>query len=483
MSLRCLALPAVVTIGWSLTVDCLAQNYTFRKVVEIGAGYDAIASSPAINNSGTVAFGAMNSSMQQGIFSIRSDGLVTPIALEGGTYTGIGQLLGVEVGTPDINAFGQVAFFASTMVGAGIFVSDGVTTVPITHTTTLGIQPSHLSDRLSINDLGRVAFSTAGSPVFAGVHTGNGGAITTVDPKGNHPSINNIGSVAYSTDLGSGGSNIAVVTTAGRRIVDVSKNQIEGSFPSINDFEEVAFRGRQTGSNAIGVYKGTGVPVGSPQIPSVSVVGDGKLPLTDPGQLGKLAINDLGTVVYWTSVTGTGGGIFTGLDPVADKVIAAGDTFTAQDGSGSISGTMNLVEFSPNGLNDRNQIVFYAQFTKQTGGGPVNSRAIFIATRLLPGDYDESGAVDAADFVLWRDKVGTSIVLPNDTTPGSVTAADYNIWRASFGTTAFVAEGAVVDVVPEMSTGFYFAVAAMSLLTMVRNRMHCQVGDAADRPR
>lgn len=475
MWLRSLAFLAAVHFCWVLPIDSLAQNYTYRKIVEIGAGYDAIASSPAINNSGTVAFGAKNSSMQQGIFSIASDGLVTPIALEGGTYTGFGQLLGVEVGTPDINNSGQVAFYASTMVGAGIFVSDGATTVPIAHTTTLGIQPNHLSDRLSINDLGRVAFSTAGSPVLGGVHTGNGGAVTTIDLKGNNPSINNIGSVAYSTDLGSGGSNIAVVTTAGRRIVDVSKNQIEGSFPSINDFEEVAFRGRQTGSNAIGVYKGTGVPVGSPQIPPVSVVGNGSLPLTDPGQLGKLAINDRGTVVYWTGVSGTGGGIFTGLDPVADKVIAAGDTFTARDGSGSISGTMNLVEFSPNGLNDRDQIVFYAQFTKQTGGGPVNSRAIFIANRLLPGDYDESGTVDAADFVLWRDKVGTSIVLPNDTTPGTVTAADYNVWRAHFGETAFVAEGAAVDAVPEMSTGFFSAAAVLPLLAMFRSRINRQV--------
>jgi hypothetical protein len=51
----------------------------------------------------------------------------------------------------------------------------------------------------------------------------------------------------------------------------------------------------------------------------------------------------------------------------------------------------------------------------------------------LNGDYNESGVVDAADYVVWRNNLNQSVSLPNDTTPGSVTQADYDVWRANFG--------------------------------------------------
>ena len=49
---------------------------------------------------------------------------------------------------------------------------------------------------------------------------------------------------------------------------------------------------------------------------------------------------------------------------------------------------------------------------------------------ILPGDYNNNGTVDAADYVLWR-KGGP---LQNEVdTPGVVNAADYTAWRARFG--------------------------------------------------
>ncbi|MFO0788623.1 MAG: PEP-CTERM sorting domain-containing protein [Pirellulales bacterium] len=49
------------------------------------------------------------------------------------------------------------------------------------------------------------------------------------------------------------------------------------------------------------------------------------------------------------------------------------------------------------------------------------------------GDYNDNGVVDAADYALWRDKLGQNVTLPNDSTPGSVAQADYTVWRAHFG--------------------------------------------------
>jgi hypothetical protein len=53
-----------------------------------------------------------------------------------------------------------------------------------------------------------------------------------------------------------------------------------------------------------------------------------------------------------------------------------------------------------------------------------------------PGDYNNDGKVDAADYVVWRKTNGTGFDLPNEvpgTTPGEVTIDDYNEWRERFG--------------------------------------------------
>ena len=48
----------------------------------------------------------------------------------------------------------------------------------------------------------------------------------------------------------------------------------------------------------------------------------------------------------------------------------------------------------------------------------------------LPGDYNQNGTVDAADYVLWRNNLGSGTALANDDTPG-VGQDDYTRWRAN----------------------------------------------------
>ncbi|HEX4415289.1 MAG TPA: hypothetical protein VH107_16775 [Lacipirellulaceae bacterium] len=69
----------------------------------------------------------------------------------------------------------------------------------------------------------------------------------------------------------------------------------------------------------------------------------------------------------------------------------------------------------------------------------------------LPGDYNQNGVVDAADYVLWRDKLGTGTALPNDDTTG-VGNDDYARWRAQFGKRAAGSGSAAGAAVPEAST-------------------------------
>jgi hypothetical protein len=67
----------------------------------------------------------------------------------------------------------------------------------------------------------------------------------------------------------------------------------------------------------------------------------------------------------------------------------------------------------------------------------------------LPGDYNDDGSVDAADYVMWRKNEGTTNSLPNDPIGGMIDADQYNQWRAHFGETA-VGSGAFSNTtVPE----------------------------------
>jgi hypothetical protein len=95
------------------------------------------------------------------------------------------------------------------------------------------------------------------------------------------------------------------------------------------------------------------------------------------------------------------------------------------------------------------------------GGTPVvGFTGTFVATHQLgelgvPGDYNNNGTVDGADYVLWR-KGGP---LQNEVdTPGTVDAADYAAWRARFGNTSGSGAGASSAAVPEPMSALLFLI-------------------------
>ncbi len=69
---------------------------------------------------------------------------------------------------------------------------------------------------------------------------------------------------------------------------------------------------------------------------------------------------------------------------------------------------------------------------------------VAVTAPFLAGDYSGNGRVDAADYTLYRDALGTNTTLFNDTTPGSVTAADYTVWRTNFGQSLSAAAASAV---------------------------------------
>jgi hypothetical protein len=50
----------------------------------------------------------------------------------------------------------------------------------------------------------------------------------------------------------------------------------------------------------------------------------------------------------------------------------------------------------------------------------------------LFGDYNNNGVVDAADYVVWRKRLGQNVTIPNDMTSGNVGTVDYTVWRMNY---------------------------------------------------
>jgi hypothetical protein len=89
----------------------------------------------------------------------------------------------------------------------------------------------------------------------------------------------------------------------------------------------------------------------------------------------------------------------------------------------------------------------------------------------LPGDYNENDVVDAADYTVWRDRLGQTAALPNDDTEG-VGMDDYTRWKNNFGMTLMVGAGSLGTIsVPEPST-FFLACGGLLLLG-IRSSRRC----------
>ena len=89
-------------------------------------------------------------------------------------------------------------------------------------------------------------------------------------------------------------------------------------------------------------------------------------------------------------------------------------------------------------FNNRGQLVFWASFTDLSQGIFVSN--LVASLQPLLGDYNKNGVVDAADYTVWRDHLGTNFDLnfngdESGASVGIVDQADYALWQAHFGET------------------------------------------------
>jgi T5SS/PEP-CTERM-associated repeat protein len=88
--------------------------------------------------------------------------------------------------------------------------------------------------------------------------------------------------------------------------------------------------------------------------------------------------------------------------------------------------------------------------------------AITLSVGGVLGDFNLDGHVDAADYTVWRNQLGSNSLAADASGNGSVDQADYNTWKANFGAVAAPGGGSggieTAAAVPEPST---IAVAAL----------------------
>jgi hypothetical protein len=173
----------------------------------------------------------------------------------------------------------------------------------------------------------------------------------------------------------------------------------------------------------------------------------------DPGGWANLQTSQGGT---WTASTGTPSRIA--------EVNAFGSTFIASNGGALSLGS----PIDPQQLDDETDLIF--QFSVApiggSGGAGVLGGVQFVrAAAGIPGDFNDNGQVDAADYVVWRKNKDTNNELPNDNMiGGSVGQEHYNLWRANFGAgtgsgTSALAYATALTI-PEPSTSICVAILA-----------------------
>lgn len=267
----------------------------------------------------------------------------------------------------------------------GILASNGTTT----HKIAADIQNGGSFNQIprvamSINDSGMVAFGAMQvSPPVHRIFVGDG----TTDPVqlndcfGHAPAINNSGTVAYLN-----WDTFAMEIQKGTQLFSLS-GVSAAHMPDINDFGTAAFFGGVEGVQKVVVWDG----VSSPMFIDGSLyycLTDG---LVFDGGSPSCAINNQGLVVFGATTQSNPymQGIFTGPNPIADKVIQAGDLL---DGF-----AVENLSFSRNGLNNLGQIAFLAYMSDGTQGVWVATPVPEPSTLILLA----SGAIGLLAYV-WR---------------------------------------------------------------------------------
>lgn len=335
-----------------------AQLYTFELIATTQSSFIDLGLFPSINASGTVAFRA-ESAGGSGIFT--GSGGALAVVADSSNFADFG------IADPKINAAGAVAFFANQVGGgSGIFVNTAgvIGTVADTSDNFSAGNVFEAFGSPSINNSGAVVFTAAAENGELGVFIGPaGGTPTRVSPV----SAGNFSALSGEAFVSGNGSVAVVATTTGgdTQVVTALPSAefaaaVATSSPVFSAIDPVSpfltsdglstvFLGTREDTGARGIFRITGS--------MVTTLVDSSGGFQD---FSEFALAADGGLLAFSAVTDSGrAGIFNGIDPVLNKVVATGDLIPAGAGLRQV----DSLSFGEAGLNDAGQLTFYATFT------------------------------------------------------------------------------------------------------------------------
>ena len=89
---------------------------------------------------------------------------------------------------------------------------------------------------------------------------------------------------------------------------------------------------------------------------------------------------------------------------------------------------------------------------------------------VLPGDYNDDGIVDMADYTVWRNHLGAPAnALPNDIVNRTVGKLQYSVWKSHYGETLASVSSISAITVPEPSS-WVLSMLGVSIMIVARKR-------------
>jgi len=439
MTMRSVKRSPLVRVAAVLLIGCLwspnesrAGRLFFYKFTSIADTkelfFKALPLFPAINSSGRIAFGGTLASNVEGMFRRLGTGGIDTLA-----DTGLGEFRFFSI-SPSINSAGQVLFLSQLVAEPGnevVLRGSGNSSQKILESN----GPFFGFHGVQIND--------AGTAVVAARRIGGGNVILTTtgfgQPKviaeegtdfsslGGAPSINNLGTVAF-TATRSNGARAIVTRNQGLTTIVLDDSASFAGFSSvaINEQGAIAFTGSQDGGIR-GVFRVAG-----------GVVTTLATSQANPSlQFDGLSINNSGNVAFEQRSPG-GSAIIRGPNSLFGRIIGTGDVLFGR--------TVADVLIDRDSFNDVGQIAVHIAFTDNSHviarGDPVRLPDVFdtnIATQAL--QMTTGGGTGAA--------VGT--LLPNS---GSRLNLSFDVrFLAAGGELQVKLDGDVVRSIPAASLG------------------------------